>query len=826
MGDSQQSIHALDRVLSFSKFNSAKGVLRSDPKSRTWSKWAKLLTTHRVTSKKDTVNYVFGFIPEGETRKDIHVEYFDAMALDVDCVSDSTLEAVVDSLSQFEFILYTSFNHKLPTLDDDANNKIRIVLPFKDRLPASEYKRVQSQFDTMIGGENDKGVRKISQPYYIYSCPDSRKSESFAIHNPGKFVELSDLPEISKQESAAAQEFPASMEISKSDLRKESKRIARSSTEHKRKMAIYLDRVADGSPFVTDQTRDNVMFLMACHVAERWPNVDTKQAAELFRDSLESLYQIRQFEIGVDGAVLEMRNKIRRKQENIAAEKQQKDQQRISNRERTNSNIRTDGQCNDYTDEEISEMSAMHNVSAPQIEKMKIVYCGSANFFMTQAGFEGPFGKDDASEAVREYLCPFGSRVQLDMVSPNGIPSAKKISKLRTQYGQVAKRIEADISAPYSTFNPRSKVFTEATARRRLDLKPEYHSEINDWLTALGGDLSDKLLDWVSCIVKLDRVCCALVLQGSQGVGKSLLCYGLASLWEASVPTNLQNATGSFNGTLAKMPLIVADEGISMRDEQMSEKLRSLIATQSRELNRKYLPVTQLNGAIRLIITTNEDNVLQFKGTHTSESTEAIAKRFLKIESDDSARAFMVSMVKRGDQNLWMRKKIPEHALWLSQNRKIESGDRFLVEGAVDENIVSLVVDNDSTSLICEWIVNWIMNPAALDNHQQLNKLHLFDSQSGTIEIAAYAIQQAWDSYLSQYRILDLKDIGKALSSISVKKNKAERKRVREIGQKTKRVLHEVIPINLQSWVHKYRPEISDDFESRIKVGHRLEVAG
>ena len=164
MSDSQQSIHAIDRVLSFSKFNSAKGVLRSDPKSRTWSKWAKLLTTHRTTSQKDTVNYVFGFIPEGETRKDIHVEYFDAMALDVDCVSDSTLEAVVDSLSQFEFILYTSFNHKSPTLDDSANNKVRIVLPFAERLPASEYKRVQSQFDTMIGGENDKGVRKISQP--------------------------------------------------------------------------------------------------------------------------------------------------------------------------------------------------------------------------------------------------------------------------------------------------------------------------------------------------------------------------------------------------------------------------------------------------------------------------------------------------------------------------------------------------------------------------------------------------------------------------------------------------------------------------------------
>ena len=237
-----------------------------------------------------------------------------------------------------------------------------------------------------------------------------------------------------------------------------------------------------------------------------------------------------------------------------------------------------------------------------------------------------------------------------------------------------------------------------------MRIQPQYHEEVNAWLEAMGGDLSDKLLDWVASITQLDRVCCALVLQGSQGVGKSLLCYGLANLWEVGVPTNLQNATGSFNGTLAKMPLIVADEGVSMRDEQMSEKLRSLISTQSRELNRKYLPVTQLRGAIRLIITTNEDNVLQFKGTHTSEATEAIAKRFLKIEAEDKARDHMIRMMQHEQQTEWIKKRIPEHALWLSQNRTVQAGERFLVEGAVDDNIVALVVDNDSTSLICEWL--------------------------------------------------------------------------------------------------------------------------
>tara|TARA_R110000824_G_scaffold55027_4_gene151614 strand:- start:5617 stop:8082 length:2466 start_codon:yes stop_codon:yes gene_type:complete len=814
------------RELTFSRFRSAKGVLKSKPISRLWEEWIPVLTTLVPCHEKDTVNFVFGKIGTGETRKDKNVEWIDAMALDIDCVSEETLEQIVDKLSQFEFVMFTSFNHKAPNLELDANNKVRIILPLAERVPPENYKKIQSQFDTLIGGENDKGVAKISQPYYIHSCPIPRRGDAFSIYNAGEWISIQDLPEISQAESVAAEEFASTMQISKQDLRKEARRLARTGTDHKRKMGIYLERVADGEAFVTDQTRDNVMFLMACHLAECWPNIDANHAANLFRDSLEALYQVRQFEIGVSGAITEMGNKIRRKQERIAEERAEQQQVRLSNRERINRNIRPDGQSFDYTDEEISSMADMQRVERSEIEKMAIVYCGSANFFMTQTGYEGPFGKDDASEAVQEYLCPFGNRIALQSVSASGFPSPKSISKLRTQHGQVAKRIEADISAPYSRFNPKTKIFTEATARRDLNLKPVYHAEINEWLTALGGELSEKLLDWVACVTKLDKVCCALVLQGSQGIGKSLLCFGLANLWEVGVPTNLQNATGSFNGTLAKMPLIVADEGMSMKDEQMSEKLRSLIATQSRELNRKYLPVTQLKGAIRLIITTNEDNVLQFKGTHTSESTEAIAKRFLKVEAEDKARAHMVRMVRESQQAEWMLKKIPEHALWLSQNRKVIPGDRFLVEGAVDENIVALVVDNDSTSLICEWLVNWLMSPNALEHNANLENLHRFDSQTGMIEIAAYAIQQAWDTYLSQYRILDLKDIGKALSAISVKKNKAERKRVREIGHGSKRVLHEVIPINLRSWVQKYRPEIANDFEQLIKSAPHLEVVG
>ena len=373
------------RELTFSRFSSAKGVLRANPISRNWSHWVRTLTTLKPTPNKDTTNFVFGHISKGETRSDKHVQWLDAMALDIDGVSDETVEQIFEKLSQFEFVLYTSFNHKNEKLDPTENNKLRILLPLADRIPPNKYKGIQSQFDSLIGGNNDKGVRKISQPYYVYSIHPDRKDVAFFIHNTGRWVELKDLPQVSQYESAAAEEFAASMEISKGDLLEESQRLSRSKSSHKKKLGVYFSRVSKGEAFVTDNTRDNAMFLMACHVADIWPHVDPLQAAELFRESLEALYTVRQFEIGVDAAVLEMRNKIRRKQEKISTERSEKAHEQRSHKERVNSRIRSDGAPHDYTDAEIATMAEMHGVTTSEILRMAIVYCGSANFFLTPA---------------------------------------------------------------------------------------------------------------------------------------------------------------------------------------------------------------------------------------------------------------------------------------------------------------------------------------------------------------------------------------------------------------------------------------------------------
>ena len=95
------------RELTFSRFSSAKGILKSRPITSSWEDWISVLSSHDTISKKDTTNYVFGKIKSGQTRNDKNVEWIDAMALDIDGVSDEVLEGVVEILGPFEFVLYT-----------------------------------------------------------------------------------------------------------------------------------------------------------------------------------------------------------------------------------------------------------------------------------------------------------------------------------------------------------------------------------------------------------------------------------------------------------------------------------------------------------------------------------------------------------------------------------------------------------------------------------------------------------------------------------------------------------------------------------------------
>jgi hypothetical protein len=221
------------------------------------------------------------------------------------------------------------------------------------------------------------------------------------------------------------------------------------------------------------------------------------------------------------------------------------------------------------------------------------------------------------------------------------------------------------------------------------DVTPRHHPEVHRWLTLLGGDDSEALLDWLATATDLRRPTSALYLQGEGGTGKTMLGIGLASLWgEAPVP--FKEALARFNASMARSPVVLLDEGIHPRrgeEAAISAIFRSLVADTERRIEAKGRPTTSLTGAVRVVITANNGDALPMFGNLTGDDIAAIATRVRHFNVNPLAS----SCLGWGTTTGWVKSadnkpgKIAEHVLWLRDNREVVSPDRFLVPGVMTE---------------------------------------------------------------------------------------------------------------------------------------------
>jgi hypothetical protein len=276
---------------------------------------------------------------------------------------------------------------------------------------------------------------------------------------------------------------------------------------------------------------------------------------------------------------------------------------------------------------------------------------------------------------------------------------------------------------------------------------------------------TSKLVDWVAAVPLLENQCCALYLWGPKGTGKTLLLNGLARIWGLSDTTPLDAVLDQFNARLARMPLIVADEYLP-DSKNISGKLRELIASTSHTLKRKYLPEASLIGSVRLVILGNTPHLLDLKGDHTKEDLDAIAERFLFINTHKDAADYLANLSRETKDHL-LKRGIAEHCLWLSRHWNIDEGKRFLVEGFLGEASLNISINNERTALICEWLVEYLSTPETLASNQKLKGL--VKIMEGALWVNSYAIQKAWGIYMDKGSPLTARAIGIALKAIACK---------------------------------------------------------
>lgn len=436
----------------------------------------------------------------------------------------------------------------------------------------------------------------------------------------------------------------------------------------------------------------------------------------------------------------------------------------------------------DYTPEELEAFAAQQGCTVNDFRERWIIQKGSGFWVYVNGQYQLPVTESELQTCIHRDLAPADGvkgGISLWTLDSKGNRRRKTPREILNDYATVARKFEASLHAQTSYYIADDQRFVEAVSPVR-PIEPVFHPEIDAWLRALGGAQADKVLDWVASATRLDRQCCALFLFGAAGTGKTMLAHGLARLWTTGGPTELKRVLGDWSADLARCPLVLADEQIpDMGRGRTSADLRELVGSSSHVLTRKYLANVDLVGAVRLVLAANNFSMLALNEILGVEDIEAVAGRFLFVKVNETARHYLESVTTRGwvDGDL-----IAQHALWLRDNRPVNSGRRFLVEGQQNSWTRLLAVQGAVPGMVAEWLARCLADKAQKSGPRQRGSVLI---AQGQYYVGSQALLDFWELYVKNQRQPHSQAIFSALGNLARRKVRYANTRYWEIDTDT-----------------------------------------
>lgn len=398
-------------------------------------------------------------------------------------------------------------------------------------------------------------------------------------------------------------------------------------------------------------------------------------------------------------------------------------------------------------------------VTLEEFSRRWIIQKGKAYYVFFNGQYHAPISKDDLEVSLPRDLSR--APIRLTRSNAEGEERPARPSEILRDHASVARTIRASLVLQRSYYDPATQTFNEAVRPRRK-ITPRFHQEIDIWIRLLGGSYAEKLLDWTAAVARQDRQACAIYFHGGPGVGKSLYANGLSRIWTTGGPSELDRVLDGFNEALVNCPLIFADEALPQKKNATAE-IRRILGSTSRNLNRKFQPVCDLEGSVRLILAGNNDRLLDTSEDLSILDQSAVAGRFLYVQPDSAAADYLISLGGPPVIGKWIDDDlIAEHAMWLHDNRPIKEGSRFLVEGESTAFHDHLAIGSGISGSVCEWIVKSLDDPA----QQQTGKF-MFGHGEVWISTLALSAEFDWMRRVPSIKVPSTTKIGRALSNIS-----------------------------------------------------------
>jgi hypothetical protein len=377
----------------------------------------------------------------------------------------------------------------------------------------------------------------------------------------------------------------------------------------------------------------------------------------------------------------------------------------------------SDDNSKPYTEEQVLRWAREQGCDSIEEFKLRWIIQNSGGYWVFVNGrYKTPIKKEDLSVSLLRDMSRAEEYVPMYIVGTKGRMRRASLNEILDANGTAARSISASIALQRSYYDPVDEVFHEALCPIR-NIRSVYHPEIHQWLTYLGGNRSEQLLNWVASVTLLNNMCCAVYFHGPKSTGKSLFAAGLAKLWRnVGVATKFKFTIGDFNDEVGQCPLLFADESLP-NAKNITSILREIIADVGTTLRRKFLPTAALEGGIRLVMAANNDMIMDAIGQEnlSHDDLQALSERVLYIKVPKEAADYLKALGGNAYIQRWIKEDlIAEHALWLRDNREFVAGNRFLVEGIKDDFHRRLGALSGISSAICEFLTKHLSDKSTI----------------------------------------------------------------------------------------------------------------
>ena len=736
------------------------------------------ITQHVTTARQKTSTPAFSpcrYTPHAPRGRSGVIEMTMFVA-DYDAISAADAEAVLSwaSAAKVEHCVYSTYSHGA----QPAAYSFRLVIPLAAPVPAQQWAYVWPALATRLPVMPDTSCRDTSRLYGLAHTP--YPEHAFAEYVPGAPWDIPAGDALTSaatlRTAAAHSSFPllqSGVWPAQDELREWIKTLATYKTQAPQKQWLYdvARAIRDGRPFANlAQGRHETLLPLTAAMERKWPHVETSAIAELFLPSLQYMasdpgQHATQGQVDVQQRLEEIQRLLDGARDKRLAQQPTTTtaatQQSTTTTTATATRPKRAGKDDDtpYSLEELRLIAEQQGIvtPAPTLEQLSaalrrrwILHMGKSFYVLAlDKGYIGPSQESDFASTPKRLLQRASSAgVLLTSTTATGTPRPRRLAELYEEYGSELEEITMSYTATHATAQLADRnVLTKQAAPIRAELRAtaKEFPEVAAWLAALCGGantaLHNRVLDWLACAPKLDEPLAALYICGPSGVGKNLLALSLSRMFHTGGPVGLGTVLdGKWNSALLNCPIVVADE--AMPSNATFENVCEFIGTTSRDLLRKYAANATLQGATRLLLTANKDNLMAFehmgRKSYTKEQFAAVARRVLFVPADAAASTYLSSGAGAGLAQRWVKsvqedpeqgEAVSRHILHLAATRQVtrQPGARFLVEGNFDVMLDKFVDTNPLISKIIEWCARTLRNP-----HPLLNMLKRPDLGQGS----------------------------------------------------------------------------------------------